>query len=395
MIYRDFQDLHLSLLGFGTMRLPTTADGAIDEDTTQAMVDYALAHGVNYFDTAWAYMQNLSETVVGRCLKKHPRDSFYLATKYPGHTLTCDPDPADTFAQQLEKCRVDYFDFHLFHSVSDGNIDGYLDPRYGIIDFFREQKKAGRIRHLGFSTHGSLATVKRFLDAFPEAEFCQIQLNYMDWTLQEAKEKCDLLNAHNIPIWVMEPLRGGRLAALSPADMGRLRSAHPDWTAAEWAFRWIAGVPGVKLILSGMSNFVQMQQNVETFAAVQPLSAAENALLLDIGEGMKNSVPCTGCRYCCDSCPMELDIPMMMNSLNEARFGAQMGIGMRMESLPADKQPTACLGCGACVEMCPQKIDIPSHMQELADILSKMPSWAETCRQREEAARRGREQAQK
>ena len=217
----------------------------------------------------------------------------------------------------------------------------------------------------------------------------------MDWTLQDAKEKCDLLNAHNIPIWVMEPLRGGRLAALSPADMGRLRSAHPDWTAAAWAFRWVAGVPGVKLILSGMSNFVQMQQNVETFAAVQPLSAAENALLLDIGEGMKNSVPCTGCRYCCDSCPMELDIPMMMNSLNEARFGAQMGIGMRMESLPADKQPTACLGCGACVEMCPQKIDIPSHMQELADILSKMPSWAETCRQREEAARRGREQAQK
>ena len=117
MIYRDFQDLHLSLLGFGTMRLPTTVDGAIDEDTTQAMVDYALAHGVNYFDTAWAYMQNLSETVVGRCLKKHPRDSFYLATKYPGHTLTCDPDPADTFAQQLEKCQVDYFDFYLLHNV--------------------------------------------------------------------------------------------------------------------------------------------------------------------------------------------------------------------------------------------------------------------------------------
>ena len=151
MIYRDFQDLHLSLLGFGTMRLPTTADGAIDEDTTQAMVDYALAHGVNYFDTAWAYMQNLSETVVGRCLKKHPRDSFYLATKYPGHTLTCDPDPADTFAQQLEKCQVDYFDFYLQHNVYENDVDIYTDPQWGIIDYFVEQKRLGRIKHLGFS----------------------------------------------------------------------------------------------------------------------------------------------------------------------------------------------------------------------------------------------------
>ena len=396
MIHTEACGEKLSMLGFGTMRLPVDEAGKIIEAQVAEMTEYALSHGVNYFDTAYPYHGGESERVMGRVLEKYPRESFLLATKYPGHQLSERYDPAATFEEQLQKCGVEYFDFYLLHNVCEMSIDTYLDPRWGIVDYFLEQKRLGRIRHLGFSSHGQPDNLRRFLEKYgKDMEFCQIQLNYMDWTLQEAKEKCDLLNAHNIPIWVMEPLRGGRLAALSPADMGRLRSAHPDWTAAAWAFRWIAGVPGVKLILSGMSNFVQMQQNVETFAAMQPLSAAEDALLLDIGEGMKNSVPCTGCRYCCDSCPMELDIPMMMNSLNEARFGAQMGIGMRMESLPADKQPTACLGCGACVEMCPQKIDIPSHMRELADILSKMPSWAETCRQREEAARRGREQAQK
>lgn len=217
MIYRDFQDLHLSLLGFGTMRLPTTADGTIDEDTTQAMVDYALAHGVNYFDTAWPYMQNLSETVVGRCLKKHPRDSFYLATKYPGHMLTCDPDPADIFAQQLEKCQVDYFDFYLLHNVYENDVDIYTDPRWGIIDYFVEQKRLGRIKHLGFSTHADLPCLTAFLERYGrEREFCQIQLNYLDWD---------------------HPAGQGEIRAAGKAPLPRLghgaRSAAASWPALD------------------------------------------------------------------------------------------------------------------------------------------------------------------
>lgn len=250
MIYRDFQDLHLSLLGFGTMRLPTTVDGAIDEDTTQAMVDYALAHGVNYFDTAWAYMQNLSETVVGRCLKKHPRDSFYLATKYPGHTLTCDPDPADTFAQQLEKCQVDYFDFYLLHNVYENDVDIYTDPRWGIIDYFVEQKRLGRIKHLGFSTHADLPCLTAFLERYgKEMEFCQIQLNYLDWTIQRAREKYELLEKNHIPVWVMEPVRGGKLArpgcptasssstpfAPTPASHPSASAGSRDWITSTWS----------------------------------------------------------------------------------------------------------------------------------------------------------------
>ena len=392
MIYRDFQDLHLSLLGFGTMRLPTTADGAIDEDTTQAMVDYALAHGVNYFDTAWAYMQNLSETVVGRCLKKHPRDSFYLATKYPGHTLTCDPDPADTFAQQLEKCQVDYFDFYLLHNVYENDVDIYTDPKWGIIDYFVEQKRLGRIKHLGFSTHADLPCLTAFLERYgKEMEFCQIQLNYLDWTMQDAKAKCELLRRYNMPIWVMEPIRGGRLASLTPEDEARLRALHPEESVAAWAFRFLQGVEGVQMILSGMTTPEQMQDNVRTFAERRPLTEQEEKVLLDIAKGMYGAVPCTGCRYCCDGCPMGLNIPMLLQVYNEMKFSPCTNVGMRVEALPEDKRPAACVGCGQCTRACPQNIDIPTVLRDLDEELKKIPTWAEICRQREEAARRARE----
>ena len=348
MIYRDFQDLHLSLLGFGTMRLPTTADGAIDEDTTQAMVDYALAHGVNYFDTAWAYMQNLSETVVGRCLKKHPRDSFYLATKYPGHTLTCDPDPADTFAQQLEKCQVDYFDFYLLHNVYENSIAVYEDERWNILQYLLEQKKNGRIRHLGFSTHAGVPALEAFLEKHAnEMEFCQIELNYLDWTLQQAKEKCELLNRYNIPIWVMEPIRGGKLANLPESMTAELRAMRPEASAASWALRWVQQIPGVTMILSGMSNMAQMQDNHATFDHPQPLSEGETACLLRFAEQMKNAVPCTACRYCCDGCPQRINIPQMLRVLNEIRIAPSTNAIMAVEALPKSRKPQSCLGCGA------------------------------------------------
>ena len=229
MIYRDFKGTKLSLLGFGTMRLPVLENGQIDAALTQKMVDYAMAHGVNYYDTAWPYMQNRSETVVGQCLKKHPRDSFYLATKFPGHMVAETYDPADIFEQQLQKCQVEYFDFYLLHNVYENSVHVYDDPRWGIVDYFVEQKKQGRIKHLGFSSHADLPCLTDFLNRYgDEMEFCQLQFNYLDWTLQHGKEKYELLRQRNIPLWVMEPVRGGKLVTLEPDEEQRLHAIRPD-----------------------------------------------------------------------------------------------------------------------------------------------------------------------
>ena len=389
MIYSNFQDKKLSLLGFGTMRLPMKADGNIDEAQVAEMTAYAMKHGVNYFDTAYPYHDGNSERVIGRVLSKYPRDSYYLATKYPGHQiLSGGYNPADIFEKQLEKCGVEYFDFYLLHNVFEKSMETYLDPRWGIVDYFKEQKRLGRIRHLGFSCHAETEGLKKFLDAVgDDMEFCQIQLNYLDWTLQDAKGKYHLLTERGIPVWVMEPVRGGRLAKLTDSEEARLTAARPEESIASWGFRFLQGLPNVKMVLSGMSNMEQMMDNVKTFAVPNPLSAAEANLLLDIAEGMKDSIPCTACRYCCSGCPMELDIPGLISTYNELRFSAAVNVAMRIEFMPEEKKPSACIGCGQCTQMCPQNIDVPGAMKDFAARLSQLPSWAEICRQRELAAK--------
>lgn len=390
MIYSDFQGKKISLLGFGAMRLPLlNEEGAIDEEQVAQMVDCAMARGLNYFDTAYPYHSGDSERVLGRVLSSYAREDFYLADKFPGHQISEKYDPAAIFEEQLEKCKVDYFDFYLLHNLSDISIDTYLDPRWGIIDYFLKQKAQGRIRHLGFSTHGSLACMKRFLSLHgKDMEFCQIQLNYLDWTLQDARAKCELLKKYDLPVWVMEPLRGGKLAQLSAQDMERLQAIGPGVSAPEWAFRWLQGLDNVKVILSGMSSLQQMQQNLDIFAQRRPLKQAEAQVLMEIAEGMKNSVPCTACRYCCEGCPQGLDIPALLAHYNDFRFAANFNITMAIEALPADKTPAACIGCGKCAQVCPQGIDIPAAMRDFAQKLAEQPSWAEICRQRDEAQRK-------
>ena len=391
MIDSEFQDKRLGLLGFGTMRLPTHADGSIDEAQVAEMAAYALEHGVNYFDTAYPYHGGESERVIGRVLSKYPRDSWYLATKYPGHQISSTGyDPAEIFEEQLQKCGVEYFDFYLLHNVYEKSMEVYLDPKWGIIDYFKEQKRLGRIKHLGFSCHAETKGLKEFLDACGEdMEFCQIQLNYLDWTLQDAKGKYDLLTERGIPVWVMEPVRGGRLASLSDAEEAKLKALRPEDSVASWGFRFLQALPNVKMVLSGMSSMEQMVDNVKTFSEDKPLTAEETALLLNIAEGMKDSIPCTACRYCCDGCPAGLDIPGLISTYNELRFSPAVNVAMRIEFMPEDKKPTACIGCGQCTRMCPQNIDVPGALKDFAEKLSKLPSWAEICRQREAAAKGG------
>lgn len=389
MIYRNFQEKKLSLLGFGTMRLPLKEDGTIDTAQTEAMTDYAIQHGVNYFDTAYPYHNGESERVIGSILKKYPREQFYLATKYPGHQISDTYHPEEIFEEQLKKCQVDYFDFYLLHNVYENSIHVYKDPKWGILDYLKEQKRLGRIKHLGFSSHGRVENLKEFLDYCGEdMEFCQIQLNYLDWTLQEAKEKYELLTEHHIPVWVMEPVRGGRLVQLKEEEAARLKEKRPEESIAAWSFRFLQELPNVTMILSGMSDMAQMQDNVHTFTEEKPLSEKERNLLLDLAEGMKNSIPCTACRYCCDGCPQELDIPMLLATYNELRFAPATNVAMRLDALAEDKLPSACIQCGNCTQVCPQKINVPELLEEMAETLSKIPKWADICRERAEAQKK-------
>ncbi len=372
MIYREFQDLKLSALGMGAMRLPVVNgdDASIDEAAAFAMVDEAMAKGVNYYDTAWGYHSGNSELVMGRALARYPREKFYLATKFPGYDLSNMPKVKEIFEKQLEKCQVKYFDFYLFHNVCEMNIDAYLDPQYGIYDYLLEQRKNGRIRHLGFSAHGDYDVMKRFLDAYgKDMEFCQIQLNYLDWEFQDAKKKVELLNEWNIPVWVMEPLRGGKLASLSAEDEGKLKALRPEETIPAWAFRYLQTIPSVKVVLSGMSNMKQMQENIRTFEEDKPLNDEELKAIYSIADGMVKKIvlPCTACHYCTSHCPQGLDIPGLLALYNEHCFTQGGFIApMALQAVPADKQPSACVGCRSCEAVCPQGIKISEAMADFA-----------------------------
>jgi predicted aldo/keto reductase-like oxidoreductase len=372
MIYREFQGEKLSALGMGAMRLPVVNgdDARIDEAAAAAMVDYAMAHGVNYYDTAWGYHNGNSELVMGRALARYPRESYFLADKFPGYDLSNMDKVESIFEKQLEKCGVEYFDFYLFHNVCEMNIDAYLDPKYGIFDYLTAQKKAGRIRHLGFSAHGSYAVMKRFLEAYgSEMEFCQIQLNYLDWKFQGAKEKVELLQAYNIPVWVMEPLRGGKLASLAPADEEKLQALRPQEGIPAWAFRFLQSIPAVTVTLSGMSNMKQMQANIRTYETEQPLDENEMQTLLGIADAMvgKIALPCTACHYCVSHCPQGLDIPNLLALYNEHCFTDGGFIApMALSAVPEDKRPNSCIGCRSCEAVCPQQIRISEAMADFA-----------------------------
>lgn len=372
MNYFDFQGKKLSVLGMGCMRLPVIDknDSRVDQSAVEKMFDYAYSHGVNYFDTAWGYHGGNSELAVGKALAKYPRESFYLADKFPGYDLNNMGRVEEIFEEQLKKCGVEYFDFYMFHNVSEHNIDGYMDPKNGILPYLKKQKQLGRIKHLGFSTHGTPDTMKRFLNFCGEdMEFCQIQLNWLDYHFQNAADKVQLLLKQNIPVWVMEPLRGGSLVNLKPEYLSRLEQLS-DRTAAQWAFAFVRDLPGVGVVLSGMSDFAQLQQNIDTFAQEDSLSAHETGTLLAIAKEMtsEGTLPCTSCRYCTTHCPMELDIPRLIELYNEHIYsGGGFIAPMALSALDDSKKPSACLGCAACEAVCPQNIRISQMMSDFAE----------------------------
>ena len=388
MYYNEISGVKVSALGMGNMRLPKIEGQGeqIDREKAREIIDYAMSHGINYYDTAYRYHGGESERFIGEALKKYPRDSFLLASKFPGHMmekkengvmrftsmLAGRPDTTvdALFHEQLEKCQVDYFDFYLLHNVCENSLVFYNDPEIRIVDYVLKQKELGRIRHLGFSSHAvSAATIDEFLTRHPGVfEFVQIQLNYLDWKLQDAKSKVEAIAKHGLKIVVMEGVRGGRLASLPEAQEARLRAARKEDSAARWALRWLQGIPEVAVVLSGMSTMDQIIENTETFREHNPVSEAEKALLTEVAESMLSWVPCTACRYCTEGCPMELEIPKIIAAYNGVKNGDHMAWYNPAEK-GASMDPARCVGCGSCKAICPQHIDIPEIMREFAEMM--------------------------
>jgi len=383
MIYNEFNDKKLSILGLGNMRLPSK-DGHIDEEEAAKLVEYAYENGVNYFDTAYGYHSGESEAFVGKVLAKYPRDTWYLASKMPGHMMdykdgvlsnkgymagkevkSCE----EIFEEQLIKCGVDYFDFYLLHNLCETSYDFYTNEDLGVVDYLIGQKKAGRIKHLGMSAHGRADTIDRFLNEYDCIEFVQIQLNYLDWFLQDAGKKHEVITKHGLPVIVMEPVRGGNLASLGEKQDAMLKELRPDDSVAAWAFRYLQSLPNILVILSGMSTMEQLKDNITTLSKDDPITSAEKELLDKAIEDLMDLVPCTACRYCCDNCPQKLDIPKLITLYNEFNYEMSFSLSLALEAMSEDEMPAACIGCGACSVMCPQNIDIPGVIKQFADKL--------------------------
>lgn len=361
MIYKQFQDIKLSRLGMGNMRLPMNR-GRIDRQKAQEIIDYAMAQGINYYDTAYVYHQGESESFLGEALRKFRREDYYLATKF---YVMANPDIEQVFKEQLRKLQTDYIDFYLLHCVNEETSSAYRNKNCHYMDYLLEQKAKGRIRHIGFSSHGNLNTLETFLDWSDSFEFVQIQLNYLDWTLQNARRQYEIITGHGLPVWVMEPVRGGKLASLGQKYDAMLKQARPEWSVPAWAFHWLMGLDNVTMILSGMSTIEQIKDNVETFREDKPLTKEQGMLLMNIAAGYQSklAVPCTACRYCCDGCPVNIDIPTWMNLYNELALtkdrkrwedALQKGIG-----------PSDCIACGQCMSHCPQNINVPGYLKKL------------------------------
>ncbi len=386
MIYKPFKDLQLSTLGLGNMRLPTTGDrSAIDPIKARQLIEYAYQNGINYFDTAYMYHGGNSEGFVGDVLRQYPRDSWYLASKMPGHSMRYADgklefvglmsglppvSPEEIFETQLKRCGVDYFDFYLLHNVCETSYGIYTDPDLRMVEYFAEQKRLGRIRHLGFSAHGRAETIDRFLDTYDCFEFVQIQLNYVDWVLQDGRKKAEVIGAHGLPVIVMEPVRGGKLAELDEPSSAPLKSARPGDSLASWAFRFLQSLPNIQVVLSGMSTMEQLQENIELFSRPDPTTPEENALLMGMVEELAELIPCTACRYCCDGCPQRLDIPKLISMYNEMKFDRPFTLNFTLDAMEAAELPAACIACGVCTTLCPQDIDIPGIMERFAQLLA-------------------------
>ena len=363
--------IETSLLGFGCMRFPVLENGDINEPEAERMLDKAIADGVNYIDTAYPYHEGKSEIVTGKVLKKYDRDSFYLATKLPLWQVNSLEDVDRIFGEQLTKLQTDYVDFYLMHAINKERWDAMR--KLGVVERLEQIKAEGRIRYLGFSFHDSYEVFEEIINA-REWDFCQIQLNYMDVDEQAGLKGYELAASKNVPVIVMEPVKGGSLAAFADDIMEKFHAADAQASAASFALRWVGSLPGVKVILSGMSTMEQVEDNLKTFGCFRPLSEEEQRMMKEVRDTLKSRVQngCTACRYCMP-CPAGVDIPGCFGVWNTYHMYQNYNMVKRRweNELGEQKQAKNCVKCGKCEQACPQKLSIRKDLERVQADLDK------------------------
>ncbi|MDR1410638.1 MAG: aldo/keto reductase [Spirochaetaceae bacterium] len=377
---RSIKNGELSLLGFGLMRLPCkNGSNEIDTAHATAMVDLALDQGINYFDTAYMYHEGNSESFAGEALSRHKRGSYNLATKMPLMAVKDYADVDRIFNEQLKKCKTEYFDFYLLHNINHAHLP--IAEQNKVYEQLKEKKKQGLIRHLGFSFHDRPELLRKVVDKY-DWDFAQIQLNYLDWELQNAKEQYEVLTRKGIPVNVMEPVRGGTLAKLCDASVRIFSEADPKASPASWAIRYAASLPNVQVVLSGMTSLDQLKDNIATMSPFRPLSEQEYRVIEQALAAYRSSatVPCTSCRYCMD-CPEGVEIPKNLAVYNNYQVALAnkhpMGeflFEMEYRLLEEKSQASSCVACGQCAARCPQQIDIPRWMDAIRELHGKLKS---------------------
>lgn len=371
----------VSLLGFGCMRFPLKSENGadIDQEKVFDMVDYAMEHGVNYYDTAAPYHGGESENAIGRALSRYPRSSYFLADKMSIWMVGSQADMEMFFAEQLRKCQTKYFDYYLVHAITESKWDKIEDLK--CFEFLAQKKREGKIRNLGFSFHDSPAVLEKVIAAH-NWDFAQIQLNYLDWELQDAQKQYDILVKNNLPVVVMEPLRGGALVSLCKESIDIFRKADSNASIASWALRYAASLSSVLTVLSGMTAMEHLKDNVKTMTDFKPLTEDEYGIIERALAAYRESapVPCTACKYCMP-CPVGVDIPKNFGIYNHYLTNGKNAAGLIMQynTMPKEIRAENCISCGKCKSSCPQHIDIPRLMGEIKAIAkeaeSQPPPW--------------------
>ncbi len=369
--YIEKLGLELPMLGFGCMRFPTK-DDKIDYEASKEMIHHAMANGLNYFDTAYPYHGGESESFLGKVLPKFPRESYFLTSKLPIWKVENEGDAEKFFNEQLEKCSTEYFDFYLLHAMDSKKVE--IMEKFNLYDFIAKKKKEGKIKHIGFSFHDKNEVLEKLSSAH-EWDFAQLQINYWDFSVNDAKESYDILEKYGIPCFVMEPVRGGFLSTFAPHVEKLMREYAPDKSISSWAIRWVASLPNVAIVLSGMSNMDQLKDNMSTISDFTPISDEELKVIDSVVEELKKikPIPCTGCRYCMD-CSFGVDIPGVFEIYNEYKKTENklLTFNNYYKYMGEDKRANNCEKCGACMTKCPQHINIPEELEKIDKEMAKL-----------------------